>query len=323
MPRLSGWISILALATTPCFAQVEFRQEKEAVGVWIDGNLFTNLKFGAHIGHPYLHPLLTASGKPITRGFPDDPEEGELTTQPHQIGLWTGHEKVNDVDYWETHPTYTRNRKLGKVVFKDVTKMNGGKTRGELAFVSDWVAPDGTATVTETESVVFYSGVDRTRMLDVEMVIHPNQQVTMHDHTDGIFGIRLGKSFEERNGARIRNFTGKTGADAIYGERSPWLSYEGDMGGEKVVVTLMDHPSNFNFPTRWHVRTWGNANASNFGELHFYAESPLKGKPVPKGWRDISVTLERGEEMRFRYRVLIHPPGTNVDTAWREFAKSN
>ncbi len=314
---------MVLLAAAVCFGQVTFRQQKDSVAVKIDGRSFTNLKFGAPVGHPYLHPLLTASGKAVTRGFPDDPQEGETTGLPHQVGVWTGHEKVNDVDYWETYPTYIRNRKLGKVVFKDVTRLAGGNDRGELAFVADWVAPDGTAVVTETEHVTFYSTHNNTRMMDVEMVIHPNEQVTMHDHTDGIFGIRLGKAFEEKNGGQVSNFTGKTGANNIYGERSPWLSYEGDMAGEKVAVTLMDHPSNFNFPTRWHVRSWGNANASNFGEVHFYTESPLKGKPVPKGWRDISVTLKKGEEMRFRYRVLIHPANMDIDAAWREFARTD
>jgi len=323
MPFCPRLIPLVLLAATASVAQVEFRQEKEAVAVTIDGKPFTILKYGAPIGHPYLHPLLTASGKAVTRGFPDDPQEGELTTLPHQIGVWTGHEKVNDIDFWETHPTYKRNRKLGRVVFKDVTRMSPSKDQGELAFVADWVDPDGKAVITETERVLFYSTGTRTRMLDVEMVIHPNEKVTMSDHTDGIFGIRLGQRFEERNGGRVRNFSGTYGADRIYGQRSPWLSYEGDLGGEKVAVTLMDHPSNFNFPTRWHVRPWGNANASNFGETHFYHESPLKGKPLPTGWRDISVTLERGQEMRFRYRVLIHPADLDIDAAWREFAATN
>ena len=322
MLNSSQVLALLLLASGAGYAQVEFHQEKGMVAVSIDGTPFTNLKFGAAVGKPYLHPLQTASGKAVTRGFPDDPLEGELTTLPHQVGVWTGHERVNDVDYWETHPSYTRPRQLGKVIFKDVTKKNPGKDSGELAFVADWVDPSGKAVVTEHESIVFYSRHDGTRMMDVEFVIHPNERVTMSDHTDGIFGIRLGKAFEERNGGRIRNFTGVYGANAIYGQRSPWVDSEGDLEGEKVGVTLMDHPSNFNFPTRWHVRPWGNTNASQFGELHFYSESPLKGKPVPKGWRDISVTLEKGEEMRFRYRVLIHPAAIDIDAAWREFARS-
>jgi hypothetical protein len=314
--------SLCLLPAAFALAQVEFRQGKDAVAVWIDGKPYSNLKYGAHIGKPYLHPLRTASGKAVTRGFPDDPQEGELTGQPHQVGIWTGHEKVNDIDFWETHPTYTRPRKLGRVVFKDVTRMAPGKESGELAFVADWVSPDGAAVVTETERVVFHTSKDGTRAIDVDMTIHPNQRATMSDHTDGIFGIRLGKAFEERNGGKIRNFTGMTGADAIYGQRSPWVTYEGDLEGEKVGVTVMDHPSNFNFPTRWHVRTWGNLNAANFAEAHFYHEPPLRPQPLPKGWRDISVTLEKGEEMRFRYRVLIHPAGMDMDVAWREFART-
>lgn len=320
MDRHSSLFGLFLLSSYSLFCQVEFRQEKELVSVWIDGTLFTNLKYGVTAGKPYLHPLLTASGKPVTRGFPDDPQQGELTNLPHQVGVWTGHEKVNDVDYWETHPSYKRARKLGKVIFKDLTKKNPGNGRGELGFLADWVDPDGNAVVTETENVVFYAGGGNTRMLDVEFVIHANERVTMSDHTDGIFGIRLGPAFEERNGAKIRNFTGQVGADRIYGQRSPWVNYEGDLRGEKVGVTLMDHPSNFNFPTRWHVRPWGNANASQFGEVHFYKESPLKGKPLPQGWRDISVTIEAGQEMRFRYRILIHPAAIDIDAAWREFA---
>ena len=65
-----------------------------------------------------------------------------------------------------------------------------------------------------------------------------------------------------------------------------------------------------------------DAIATPFAELDYYNEPPLKG-PAPKTVRDAGVTLEKGEQMRFRYRIVIHPSTLDIDQAWRDFCEFN
>src|ERR1039458_801716 len=81
---------LLAIALTlPLCAQVKITaQGKEKISVEIDGKPFTDFYVGPETAKPYLHPLRTADGKVVTRGFPmvtDIP--GEAHDHPHHRGL--------------------------------------------------------------------------------------------------------------------------------------------------------------------------------------------------------------------------------------------
>jgi hypothetical protein len=158
--------------------------------------------------------------------------------------------------------------------------------------------------------------------VDVEVILHANQQLVFSDHADGVLGLRLGLPFEERNGGVVRNAVGDVGADGVYGKRSPWMDYQATVDGERVGVAVFDHPKNHNFPARWKVRTWASLFLTPFAEREFYHEKPFNGA-VPKDARDATFTLEEGEELRLLYRVLIHPAATDLDAAWRNFAAVN
>jgi hypothetical protein len=80
----------------------------DAVAVTVDGKPFTTLHAGTEAHKPYLHPLLTASGKNVTRAFPMEQVAGESTDLPHQRGVWIGTERLSGVDFWENEPSYDR-----------------------------------------------------------------------------------------------------------------------------------------------------------------------------------------------------------------------
>src|ERR1019366_702599 len=85
-------ILVIAL-TLPLCAQVKItQQDKGKISVEIDGKPFTDFYVGPENAKPYLHPLRTADGKVVTRGFPmvtDIP--GEAHDHPHHRGLWFTH----------------------------------------------------------------------------------------------------------------------------------------------------------------------------------------------------------------------------------------
>ena len=67
--------------------------------------------------------------------------------------------------------------------------------------------------------------------------------------------------------------------------------------GEKLGIAILDNPANPKHPTYWHSRSYGLFAANIFGEHDYYNDKT----------RDGSVTVEPGNSLRFRYRVIIHP----------------
>ncbi len=72
----------------------------------------------------------------------------------------------------------------------------------------------------------------------------------------------------------------------------------------------MNNPANQRAPTTWRAKDFGLLFANPFAQ-RFYNRSLADG----------SVSLQPGDELRFRYRVFIHPAGADVAAAYKEYAK--
>ena len=84
--------------------------------------------------------------------------------------------------------------------------------------------------------------------------------------------------------------------DATWGKRAAWCDYFGPVNNEVVGIAILDHPDNLRHPTYWHVRNYGLFAANPFGLRHFIGDETGAGR----------YALPAGEELTFRYRVLIH-----------------
>jgi hypothetical protein len=104
----------------------------------------------------------------------------------------------------------------------------------------------------------------------------------------------------EDKGGRMVNAEGKETEKNVWGKRSPWVDYSGQVGGRIVGVAIFDNPSNPRSPTYWHARAYGLFAANPFGLRDFTGDKSQDG----------SMTVERGKTVRFRYRVVIHPGDT-------------
>ena len=287
---------------------VNITLKKDRVTIEINGQPFTNLYMGVEAHKPFLYPLLTASGKKITRGYPVEPLPTDPTDHPHQKGLWVGSERVSGMDFWENDISYHRPN-MGRVVFKDVlnTKMNPHES--SFTMLSDWISLGGETVVTETRTMTFYADPPECRMFDVALTLTAKSKIKFEDHQDAVIGMRLGPDFDEKNGGRPINAQGLIGEAQTRGQRSEWVDWRTHLQGEQVGVALMDHPSNFSSPTRWHIRSMGLLVASPFGQRTYDPSAADGGK-----------TLEPSQELHLRYRVLIHPVGVDVAKAYKEFA---
>ncbi len=296
------WLSLFAVL--PLAAQVELTKGPAQIDIAVDGKPFSTLFFGPETHKPYMHPLRSASGKIVTRGYPMEDIAGEPKDHPHHRGLWFTHGEVNSFDFWA--PEAGKGEKKGRVVLDKIVSVQSGAKSGSMTLVFRWQAPDGKILLTETRAITIHSD-PKLRIVDVDMDLKAGaEKVVFGDTKEGTFAIRLTPALNEPAERRfpgtglMTSAEGGQGEKQVWGKRSPWVDYAGTLQGEKLGVAIFDHPSNPKHPTYWHSRSYGLFAANIFGERDFYSDKT----------RDGSVTVEPGGSLRFRYRVVIHPGDT-------------
>jgi hypothetical protein len=304
MADMKPFLCLLVLALPLC-AEVKLTQhDSHDISVVIDGKPFTDFFVGSDAPKPYLFPLRAASGKIVTRGYPIDPNvPGETHDHPHHRGLWFTHGDVNGYDFWANEPSQNSPKK-GKILLKKIVQAKSGAKSGAIEATFDWLAAD-TPILEEHRTMTFYDN-PTMRIVDFDLALKALQKVTFGDTKEGTFAIRLAAGLEEpqkrspaepkRTGKMISD-QGKEGEQNVWGKKSSWVDYFGELEGEKLGIAILDHPQNPRHPTYWHSRSYGLFAANIFGEHDFFNDKTRNG----------SMTLEPGQPLRFRYRVIIHP----------------
>jgi len=289
------------------------------VDISIDGKPFTSYMYPQDEKKPYLYPLRTAHGTIVTRGWPIDPRPNERVDHPHHIGMWFNYGDVNGLDFWNNSGDIPAERapRMGTIVHKQVIEAKSGQDKGELSVEMDWVDARGTLILKESTHFVF-RGDAQSRVIDrVTRLSAVKEPVVLGESKEGVLGIRVARSLEQPsktpdiftdaqgkatkdrvvnnegvNGEYLGS-DGKTG-DAVWGTRGPWTMLRGKVESEPVTLAILDHPANPGFPTYWHARGYGLFAANNLGQNAFDPKQP-----------EVKRTIEPGESMTFRHRVLI------------------
>jgi hypothetical protein len=309
-------------------AQVAITSAPDQVTVAIDGKPFTVFHTGGdHLNRVYLHPLRAASGTIVNRSFPAGQVPGETTDHPHHAGLFYGHGDVNGFNFWAVQnvqvaraaapageqrtlpvaagPAATAET-LGRIVPTGPVAVKSGTTTGTIDATLSWLLPDGTPLLTETRTMTFHAH-PTLRIIDVDIDLVAMARAEFRDTKEGTFALRMATELEEapavakpgapKRTGRLLNSRGGVGEKNVWGKQAEWVDYAGTIGSEAVGIVMMDHPSNPRHPTYWHSRGYGLHAINPFG-LHDY----LNDKTQNGG-----LTIEPGQHVRFRYRVVIHP----------------
>ncbi|MDR3750452.1 MAG: PmoA family protein [Terracidiphilus sp.] len=298
------------LVAANAVAQVQIEASESQIAVHINGKLFTTLQKGKDANKPYLAPLLTASGKHVTRGFPMEKIAGEPTDHPHQRGVWMGAEHLSGMNIWENDPADPHPH-MGTIEFRNVLETHDGPKSGGFTIAAQWINQDGQPIIDETLAVTFYAEPAESRTFDVDMRLKAIKLSTFEDGRDGVIGIRFAPAFAEDQGGRVVNAEGLQGSSKIEGAHSTWVDWQATLDGEKVGVAIMDNPGNRRAPTTWRAREFGLLFANPFAQ-RFYDKSRADG----------SLGLQPGDELRLRYRFLIHPAGTDIAAAFKDYCES-
>lgn len=304
---ITGCALLALLVSQHSTAQVRIEDSENRIAVSIDGKPFTALQKGAAAHKPYLSPIFTASGKRITRGFPDEPLPGEPTDHPHQRGMWMGCEHLSGMNLWELDPADPEPH-MGSIRFDKVVEIVNGEDTGSLTIAATWLDPDYKPLINETLTLTFHAHTAARRVMDIDLRLKAVKLVTFEDARDGVIGMRLAPAFDEKLGARMVNSEGVVGEKPIEGTHAKWVDWEATLDGERVGVALMDSPANHRAPTTWVTRGKGLLFANPFAQ-RFY----------DKAREDGSMSLQPGDELRLRYRLLIHPAGVDVAAAYKEY----
>ena len=313
MRHLSACILLGVLCGLPSLAAVKITPGEGKVAVEIDGKPFTDFYIsGADVTKPYLHPLRAASGTYVTRMWPMENVGNEPTDHKHQRGLWFAHAMVNDLDFWNNEASYTT-PKRGKITLAKLGAIHNGD-RGSLAATFDWTDLKGIKLLAESRTMIFYS--DPTlRTIDFDITLTAITKMTFHDEKDGVFGLRIHPNLQkEKHSNKIVNAEGLETEKQAWGKPSNWVDYYGEVGGEKLGIAIFDHPQNPRHPVRWHVRGYGLFAANPFGLAAFTGDKSQDG----------AMTLEPGQSLRFRYRVVIHSgdvKSAGVAALWEKYAQ--
>ena len=309
-----------ASAVLPICAQVKITPDAQKIPVEINGKPFTDFWVaGPEVAKPFLFPVRAASGTYITRMWPMEnvPEEAKARKDhPHQRGLWFAHAKVNDLDFWNiaplNQPPYNRADR-GKIVLEKLGDIKSGKDQGSIAATFDWNDHAGRKLLTESRLMTFYAN-PTLRIVDFDITLTAAQKVVFGDEKDGMFGIRLRPVIQEEGGSgHITNAEGLVGEKAVWGKPSNWCDYSGEIQGEKLGIAILDHPGNPHHPERWHARGYGLFAVNPFGLAAFTGNKSESG----------AMTLEPGQSLRFRYRVIVHPgdaQSTNIAALWDKYS---
>lgn len=316
---LSGLLAgTIAPAQQPTRIQVIPDPVAPRIDILIDGKPFTSYVYARDQKKPALFPVRTATGTPVTRGYPLDSRAGERADHPHHVGLWFNYGDVNGLDFWNNSSAIGPDRasRMGTVVHKRVVEMTDGQQRGELTVEMEWVDSKNTALLNETARFVFQGDAGSRTIDRVTRLTALETAVVLGDNKEGLIGLRVARGLEQpskapvvltdaagKPQAKTVNNDGVTGeylgsdgkkGDDVWGTRGPWMILAGTLGGEEVTLAMLDHPANPGFPTYWHARGYGLFAANNLGRNVFDPKQP-----------ETKLTLQPGESATFRHRLLI------------------
>ena len=236
--------------------------------------------------------MIGPSGDEVTRAFPMEKREGERHDHPHHRSVWFGHQGTAGFDTWH-EPASGRRTNLGSTVHREFVKVKGGDT-AVIVTRNDYVG-DGKKLLADERTHEFRVE-NGHRIIDVTIKFTAEHgDCKLSDQKDSGFSVRVATSMDvdSKKGGRVINSNGITDK-AAWGKRAEWVDYHGPVNGKTVGVAILNHPSSFRHPTPWHVRTYGLFTANPFGL-----------RSLGQG-NDSSFTLNKGESITLRHRVIFH-----------------
>ena len=298
MKTLLSIVAVLLITSVVAAGEptVKLTVKTDTVDITVGGKPFAVYKYSKDLPKPFFSPVRGPDGTILTR-----PIEKKGDDHPHHKGIWVAIDEINEIKFWAER---------GKIVNASIKAVTHQGNPAKLRVGNHWMGADDKPVLTETTLI----GIHANGLLSYDITFTANRnKVTFEDTKEGLFGFRMLDSMRETEGGHVINAEGLTGANACWGKPSNWIDYYGKIDGKTYGVTIMDHPKNFR-RSRYHVRDYGLFSISPFGEKA-YSRGETPSAPV---------ILAKGESLRLRYGIYIHPGDTNtakVPEVYQQFVK--
>jgi hypothetical protein len=282
---------------------IELERENSRACISVEGELFTEYRYGHYECRPYFYPLLTPGGQRLTRGYPTERIAGEAEDHYHHRSLYVAHGLVNGYNLWDESTDHGSMLQRGDPVagvWGEVVSIDG---------MVDWFGPQGQRLLEERRTI-HVRAEGELRILDHRSELRARYgEVTLGDTKEGgMLALRVATSMDASGHGRIENSEGQIydsgqGEEVTWGRPAAWVDYSGPLAdGRQWGLSVADHRDNPRHPSRWHVRGYGLFAANPFGVHDYEADESL----------DASLTIPAGDRAVFSYRLIIHP-GRGVD----------
>ena len=241
-----------------------------------DGRLITSYVVSEHEKYPYFFPVNGPSNASVT--------SMRNANYPHHSSLFFGCDKVNGGNFWQEE--LERGQILS--IRTDVISAEADKAIIENECI--WKRPGADAPIKDKRIISVSVPASDKYQIDFEIKLEMLQEVTIQKTNHSLFSARLDPDLAVINNGVLINAEGQSGEKATWGKKSAWMDYYGERMGKMEGIAILQHPSNKWFPSPWFTRDYG-----------FFS-------PTPMYWpeNDNFITLEKGEIVNLKYRVLIH-----------------
>lgn len=301
-PRTSLLLALAAsLLTVPIGAAddqkapvVSIQKGSAGLDISIDGKPFFTYQYDTEqpeLRRPVIHPLYGPNGAVISQ-LGEIP--GKRTAHYWHTGLWIAHQNFTRGNNWQMDADPKASpRKYSSLLHRGFDEVSSGKV-GRIIEKLEWDDIKGTTILLdETRTItVPHRPADR-RVIDFDLVLTARKEpVTLNATPYEMIAFRgvnsMVPAFSKE--AAITNSEGKKNPKD--GEPAKWIDVSGPVDGQMVGVALFNRPDNHRHPTP----------CMNF------ANQTIGLSPTHRQ----SHTLQPGESLRLRYRVLVHV-GTTAD----------
>jgi hypothetical protein len=268
------------LLTTTFVATSQPKVTAEQVGDKIEfrvnGNLFTSYILSEFEKYPFFFPVNGPSNATVT--------SMRNANYPHHSSLFFGCDKVNGGNYWQ------EGLERGQIVSLRADILETGGEKAVIENECIWKRPGADAPIKDKRKITVSVPSPGKFQIDFDIVMEMLMDVTIDKTNHSLFSGRMDPDLAVTNGGTMINAEGETGEKNTFGKRSAWMDYHGERMGKTEGMAILQHPSNEWFPAPWFTRNYG-----------FFS-------PTPMYWpeNDKNITLKKGQQIKLRYRVLVH-----------------
>ncbi len=307
-------ITLLVTGCTCCQPQsmgtYSWKDTDTSIALLNNGKTVWQLNYDRRIDKPYFHPVSLVDGTVLTELMPAD--------HIWHRGLWWSWKTINGVNYWEEDKDTLLAEGRNEII--KVAAIPGPDYSADVEIHISYHPPGEPAVIMETRTLKM-SPPDEKGMytIDWKSTFTARDKDVLLDRTP-IPGEENGVAWGGYAGLSVRLADSAVKWQAVDSEahtfdnefnnaKAKWLDYciETESGGP-AGIAILDHPSNLRYPTPWYVI---------LGEgMRYFSPAFLYYEPY---------TIKAGRSLTLRYRIVVHPGGTDarvLERQWEEFSKS-